>query len=85
MIKFHLLLLLLSSLLFTAIEFHSVAVVLTLITNRNKYIFKKKYKSTINKIAHITKNLHNYQNTHTHTHITKTPHIHTPHKVINVV
>ena len=47
-----------------------MAVVLTLVTNKNKYTQTKEYKNTVNTSTYITKTPTHYQNTHT---ITKTP------------
>ena len=60
------------------LSFHLVAVVLTLVTNKNKYTWMKQYKKTVNTSTHSTKTSTNCQNTHTYTqpHITKP--IHTP-------
>ena len=49
------LLLLLLLLLLLQLSFHSVAVVLTLVTNKNKYTNKKQYKNTI-RVIQNTKN-----------------------------
>ena len=71
--------------------FYSVAVVLTLVTKRNKYASTKQYKNTIqtlentvNTSTHITKtpiqlSKHTRYKTHTYTHphITKPIHTHT--------
>jgi NMD protein affecting ribosome stability and mRNA decay len=69
-----------------------VAVVLTLVTNNNKYTLTKKYKNTVNTITLTTKTPTHYKthtnthtpthykthtNTHTHTHTLQNPHIHT--------
>ena len=58
------------------LSFHSVTVVLTLITNKNKFTYTQQYKNTVQTIQHTV---------NTSTHITKTPkqlskhpHIHTP-------
>jgi len=71
------------------LSFLSVAVVLTLVTNKNKYTLRKQYKNTVNTSTHITKTP-TYDKTHTythppltklihkHTHILQNPHIHTP-------
>ena len=63
--------------------FHSVAVVLTLVTNKNKYIYPK-IQSTLQTSTHITKTptpLSEHPRitkpTHTHTHTLQNPHIHT--------
>jgi len=46
-----------------------VAVVLTLVTNKNKYTYTKQYKNAVNTSTHITK---------TRTQLSKHPYIHTP-------
>jgi len=51
--------------------FHWVAVVLTLVTNKNKYTYSKQYKNTVETIQNTIKYKYiYYQNTHT---IVKTP------------
>ena len=67
------------------LSFHSVAVVLTLVTNKNKYTYKKQYKNTIQIIKntistsmHITKTPTHYKtHTYKHPHITKPTHTNT--------
>ena len=72
------------------LSFHSVAIFLTLVTNKNKYIQTKRYKdtvqktqNTINASTHITKSptqlsipTHITNPTHTHIHKLQNPHIH---------
>jgi len=48
------------------LSFQSVAVVLTLVTNKNKYTQKKQYKNTVNTITHITKTPTHHIKTPTH-------------------
>ena len=55
-------------------SFHSVAIVLTLVTNKNKYTEKKQYKNTVNTSTHITKTPTQLSK---HPHITKPTHTHT--------
>jgi hypothetical protein len=60
------------------LNFHSVAVVLTLVTNKNKYAETKQYKNTVNTSTHITRTPTHYKtHTYVHPHITN-PYIHTP-------
>ena len=66
-------------------SFHSVAVVLTLVTNKNKYTYTRQYKNTVHTSTHIIKTptqLSKYPHitkpTHTQTHILQSPYIHTP-------
>jgi len=56
------------------LSFHSVAVVLTLVTNKNKYTKTEQYKNTVNRSTHITKIPTQFSK---HPHITKPTHIHT--------
>jgi len=61
------------------LSFYSVAVVLKLVTNKNKYTSTKQYKNTVNTSTRITKTPTHYKTpTYTHSHITKPTHIHTP-------
>jgi hypothetical protein len=67
------------------LSFHSVAVVLTLVTNKNKYTQKKRYKNTINTSTHIiktptqlSKHPHIIKPKLTHIHTLQNPYIHTP-------
>jgi len=67
------------------LSFHSVAVVLTPVTNKNKYTQTKQYKNTVNISTHITrtptqlsKHPHITKPLHTHTHTLQNPYIHTP-------
>ena len=52
-----------------------MSVVLTIVTNKNKYTENKQYKNTVHKITHITKTPTQLSK---HTHITKPTHTHTP-------
>jgi len=69
MLKFHF-----NLLLFIEIQFNSMAIVLTLLTNKNKYTEKQEYKNTVNTITHITQTPRQLSK---HTHITKPTHTHT--------
>jgi hypothetical protein len=54
------------------VSFHSVATVLTPLTNKNKYTQMKQHKNTVNTSTHITKTPTHYKtHTYTHSHITK--------------
>jgi hypothetical protein len=64
------------------LSFYSVAVVLTLVTNKSKYTYKKQHKNTVHTSTHITKtptqlseHPHITKPTHTHTHIYTHPYI----------
>jgi hypothetical protein len=67
------------------LRFHSVIVVHTLVTNKNKYTEKRQYKNAVNTSTHITKTStqlsehpHITIHTHTHIHTLQNPYIHTP-------
>jgi hypothetical protein len=68
--------------IYCKLSFHSVAVVLTLVTNKNKYAETKQYKNTINTSTHIIKtptqlSEHPHITKHTHTHTHYKTHTHT--------